>query len=348
MQCITDLKGVFMRSFLAVLAWVVLASVSAQAADLGDLSRKLSFVFEDDQLEGTLDLFFTTEREGAFYYQGLMNAHDDDERYFQEPQVFAKIEKQGERLILSLVRDDRPARYDLELPARVRPGTRISAVAAWTPNGETRFIEETVHSGLGIPFWIELPEPQSASLPLQLTALSRAFAENKEDRATGEVLVKGPMDFRPCDGCEHGDQLMIEGPSMTVNAVEMPFGRYYEADCRGKLHPWLEQMMLLGVPFVFKGGVTSLTMDLWEGSFWTARMGAIYLDAKAKVGLVEFLDSIPALIAESYDEKSSWRWDLDQEGRFLKYEMSILVFRFEDREILLDTMSGKVLVRENP
>jgi hypothetical protein len=183
-----------------------------------------------------------------------------------------------------------------------------------------------------------------------LVPLTPLFAGNVERRILNNVTVRGKTDFLPCDGCEHTDQLLItdENSRLTVNVLNLGMGRFYDPGCEGKIHPWLTQLFDLKVHLVFSGQLTSLTEDYWEGQFWTAATGSIYLDRLKTIELISFLEDIPTRLANSYGTSADRLWNVESNGRFTKFEMGILFFRYLDREVLLDTGSGTVFVRKLP
>lgn len=164
-----------------------------------------------------------------------------------------------------------------------------------------------------------------------------------------EVITRtGPMDFNPCDGCEHGDQLVLKN----INVIAMDLGKYYEGDCEGKFHRLLAQLLVynsteekdgLSVPFTYKGNINFDTSDLVEDidSLWNADEHGKLTIGTTSIPVPRFIESMVYKVAAKMKKDPNAIWeDVMDKGEFTTFSKNVLTFKYKDVEIKTDLATG--------
>lgn len=162
--------------------------------------------------------------------------------------------------------------------------------------------------------------------------------------------VTSPMEFLGCDGCEHGDQLLVG----KVNVFQSKsFGKYYVEDCGGTVLPLLEQLLsntdhkVLNVPFTFKGLINMDTTDLLEeiGNLWVGTdEGQVFVGPTTKLPVSSFLDSLIVRAAVILKTESHKIWkDATQNGKFTSYQNDVLTFQYKNAVIKTNLKTATTL-----
>lgn len=164
-----------------------------------------------------------------------------------------------------------------------------------------------------------------------------------------EVVTRtGSMDFNPCDGCEHGDQLVLNN----VNVIGMDLGTYYEGDCEGKFHRLLAQLLVynsaeekdgLSVPFTYKGNLNFDMTDLVEDvdSLWNADVNGKLTIGTTTIPVPRFLDSMVYKVAEKLKKEAHSIWDdVMEKGEFTSFKNNVLTFKYKNVEVKTDLKTG--------
>ena len=158
----------------------------------------------------------------------------------------------------------------------------------------------------------------------------------------------GAMDFNPCDGCEHGDQLVLNN----VNVIGMELGNYYEGDCEGKFHRLLAQLLVynttedkdgLSVPFTYKGHLNFDMTDLVEDvdSLWNADDNGKLTIGTTTIPVPRFLDSMVYKVAEKMKKEAHSIWDdVMEKGEFTSFTNNVLTFKYMNVVIKTDLKTG--------
>lgn len=157
------------------------------------------------------------------------------------------------------------------------------------------------------------------------------------------VTRTGSLDFNPCDGCEHGDQMLVNG----INVVDLDFGAYYTADCSGTVHRLLGQLLEfdpnnenednngLAVPFTFKGLINLDSGDLIEDldTMWVAdkKAGELFIGNTVNIPMPRFLDSMVYKVAQQLNVEAHTIWDdVMEKGNFTSYKNNVLTFTYKN------------------
>lgn len=164
-----------------------------------------------------------------------------------------------------------------------------------------------------------------------------------------EVITRtGPMEFNPCDGCEHGDQLVLKN----INVIAMDLGNYYEGDCEGKFHRLLSQLLVynsteekdgLSVPFTYKGNINFDMSDLVEDvdSLWNADDHGKLTIGTTSIPVPRFIESMVYKVAAKTKKDPNAIWDEVMDlGEFTSYSKNVLTFKFKNVEIKTDLTTG--------
>ncbi len=164
-----------------------------------------------------------------------------------------------------------------------------------------------------------------------------------------EVVTRtGTMEFNPCDGCEHGDQLVLNN----VNVISMDLGNYYEGDCEGKFHRLLAQLLVynsteekdgLSVPFTYKGNLNFDMTDLVEDvdSLWNANEHGKLTIGTTSIPVPRFLDSMVYEVAEKMKKEAHAIWDdVMEKGEFTSFSKNVITFKYKNVEIKTDLKTG--------
>lgn len=160
---------------------------------------------------------------------------------------------------------------------------------------------------------------------------TQLFATEYFDRVDAKGKYVSPIEYNPCDGCEHGDQFMISTKFATINVINMDFGDFYTPTCDEELHPWLQQIFSLNVPFMYYGTINAAVSDLWEGhgDHWMAAEGILSIGSKKENKVSRFLESMIFRAAQASGEDPLAVWDkIIEKGQFVAYENGILTFEY--------------------
>ena len=167
-----------------------------------------------------------------------------------------------------------------------------------------------------------------------------------------EVVTRtGSMDFNPCDGCEHGDQLVLNN----VNVIAMDLGNYYEGDCEGKFHRLMAQLLVynpteekdgLSVPFTYRGNLNFDMTDLVEDvdSMWNADDHGKLTIGTTNIPVPRFIDSMVYKVAEKLKVEAHKIWDdVMEKGEFTTLSKNVLAFKYKNVEVKTDLKTGNSL-----
>jgi hypothetical protein len=324
---------------LGVLMFGLGAVASDQSAVLESLNRVIRFNLVGDAAEfgyspkdatgevtQELSLYFAKiVGESAYYVGNIHNTSGFEWNW--EPLVYAKITPTPSGAVKVVIVRAETERY---IEALVGNPSRSGKLLS--ENGDAE-LEDFVE---GDPdyYFVNFERGKLGKNWIKVSLQRPLLASHNYYKAGLPLPQTGRVDFRLCDGCEHSDQFMVLGKDgkLDVNAIEILPRSYYEGDCPGELHRLLEQMVELGVPFKFYGNVTALTHDLWEGGFWTATDGKLYVGNSEDYELEKFLDELPSLITS---DKSRYP-EIWSEGSFIDYEDNMLIFQFENDVVRID------------
>lgn len=213
-------------------------------------------------------------------------------------------------------------------------------------------IKRSQSNRVGLEYWSEF------ELTNEVSEVSIALGQTLtgSDSIGAPLTLSGPIEFSGCDGCEHGDQVMINNGKDTVNLADLNWGGYYVPDCPGTVHRLLEQLMYdqwedtgLAVPFTFKGLINMNTGDLLEtvGSYWLAdkREGEVFIGHTTQVSVSRFLDSIIFKTAYTLNVEAHEIWDdVLENGNFTSYEGDELIFVYKGVTLKTDLKTLKTTV----
>lgn len=178
-----------------------------------------------------------------------------------------------------------------------------------------------------------------------LSFTNEVFAKKKSDRIYESVKISGTMDFDPCDGCEHSDQVFIGNPKrfQSVNVVNLMADNYYYADCPGDIHKWIEAFIDEEVIFTYEGRINARVEDYWDfGDFWQGKEGEIYLGRTTKIELFSFLDGLQGRFSKLKDKKVK-SFELEYGLRIDHYKSKEeLSFWFEGSRVKVYLKTGKI------
>ena len=167
----------------------------------------------------------------------------------------------------------------------------------------------------------------------------------------------GPIRYSGCDGCEHGDQLMVG----MVNVVDQNFGEHYIADCEGDFSPLMAQLIApldyldpangdivgIGAPFTFVGKINLFTTDLIEtlDALWYAPAGGqVYIGYSTNMPVARFLESLIVRTATLLGRDSfEIRDDVIQNGKFALESGDVLAFTYQGVKIRTDLRTARTL-----
>ncbi len=196
----------------------------------------------------------------------------------------------------------------------------------------------------------------SNSYHYQLTAVGTAEKISVELKSPllgkasiSEIILRtGAMEFNPCDGCEHGDQLVLSN----VNVIAMELGNYYEGDCSGTFQRLLAQLLVynpteekdgLSVPFTYRGSLNFDMTDLVEDvdSLWNAGDHGKLSIGTTTIPVPRFIDSMVYKVAEKMKVEAHKIWDdVMEKGEFTSYRNNTLTFQYKNVEVKADLKTG--------
>jgi hypothetical protein len=285
---------------------------------LENVARKLTFKAELPEGKLDAEFFFTRVRGGKLYYWGIFSSRQP---FTYEGNVLLRLTEKDGQVYLKAIRSDENLVLEGRFSRNTTEGSEVKDLVMSKAK-----LGKSLADKDGVVYWYEHELEGATEKPVSLRSTGPVFTADKRLQALQPLTVTGTLDFSGCDGCEHGDQFMLTGADKTaVNVVEVGFGRYHEVDCPGTPHAWLARLIELEIELTFVGQVTALSNDLWEGGFWTAlKGGRLTFDRVGKVGVVEFLDSLP------------------RDGKFTSYRDGVLVFRHARGEVRLYSRSGRV------
>jgi hypothetical protein len=183
--------------------------------------------------------------------------------------------------------------------------------------------------------------PEMISIELKSPLLGKANLVEVVNRT-------GPMDFNPCDGCEHGDQLVLEN----VNVIGMDLGNYYEGDCSGTFQRLMAQLLVynsaeekdgLSVPFTYKGALNFDMTDLVEDvdSLWNADDQGKLTIGTTTIPVPRFIDSMVYEVAAKMKVEAHTIWDeVMEKGEFTSFKNNVLTFKYKNVEVKTDLKTG--------
>jgi len=219
-----------------------------------------------------LTLSFLTQAEGRFYYQAYLGDEPDALAEFtprEDGSVQIRVLRPTKRLVYTFFLGS----TDLNVLS--------TAVIEFQKAGT-----DMEDSDSGAVYWVKF---SGAARPLdtavRLNLKTSLWTDQRGQQALGEIRATGPLTYSACDGCEHGDKLMVTNrlTGLEVNVAYLPLAPYYVLDCEGQVHRWLTQLMDLGVPFTFVGRISALTTDLRDDGHWVAApSGKLYIGTEAK------------------------------------------------------------------
>lgn len=269
---------------------------------------------------GFIDLYFATEKDGAVYYVSSSSG------------TYAQFKETAGSITLTLIDTDTKTMLSGVLPHGLRAPMKLSA----TRLHKARFLEDSSSqwslevAGYQQRYWADYEALDTIEKTPEIIFISDLQDRTFGSLGHGSKKVTGTLEFDPCDGCEHGDWLLVKAENDGPRKVDvLPLDiwkNYYTADCPGTPHPWLVQLMKLRVPVTYLGNVTHLDMKLWGGEKWTALSGKITLGSSEKIELVPFLDSLAG-----------------KNGRFISYVGEVLVFEYSGLSVAANLRTGEIL-----
>ncbi len=162
--------------------------------------------------------------------------------------------------------------------------------------------------------------------------LSKLFATNYFERIDSKGKYTSEIDYRACDGCEHGDQFFISTKYGQINIVHQDFGTFYTPTCDEELHPWLAQLIELKVPFTYYGTIDASSSDLWEGTqdHWMAAKGLLLIGTKKENQFARFMQLVIFKAAESLGANPLVEYEkIIKNGKFVNYVDGVLNFEYQ-------------------
>jgi len=184
----------------------------------------------------------------------------------------------------------------------------------------------------------------------ELSIANNIFALEDYKRLFSKITFSGPINFSPCDGCEHSDMLMITQTKdrkelKTVNAISVMPSDYYAGDCPGTIHKWIEDMEKNAIEMTFSGKVSADVQDYWDlDDFWEAQGGELYFD-RAEINIVnDFLNSLPARFSELNGKKVT-KFELETEMKISKVNRGVQ-FDYFGHLVTLNKYNGKVTTQK--
>ncbi len=161
--------------------------------------------------------------------------------------------------------------------------------------------------------------------------LSNIFAKTYFERIDSKGMYTSELEYRACDGCEHGDQFFISSPYGTINVVYQDFGSFYTPTCDEELNPWLSQLIELKVPFSYYGTIDASSPDYWEGTndHWMAGKGFLLVGSKKENHLVRFMQLVVFRTAEAFGANPLSAYDdIIKNGKFVGFTDGALSFDY--------------------
>ncbi len=300
---------------------------AAPAADarLDNVARVIELRLQVAESEApvSLTLHFALAKRGEFFYWAALSTEGNTRPFYYESEVYARLTpKRGGGLQLVVLRPEPSLQMVFEL-ASSRAKPRLVATE------RVRVGKPVTLPDSQVTYWAEATSVERLGADAATLLASGSWVTDRDgERALGEIQVTGELDFSPCDGCEHSDMILLSQGKLSVDVAPLSLKGYHLEDCPGELHPWLEKLLELKVPFTYRGRLTSLTSNLWEGRFWSAVGDAsqLSLGATLKLPLVRTLDRLRSL---------------DEKGKFERTG-SKLVFRHARGTVTLDLARGTV------
>ncbi len=273
--------------------------------------------------------------------------------------AFYAVAGMGERDFIQVSRPDDHGDYNVEalignrlLQFEVPRHSRASTFSAKVRPIRRGRVEQNQR---GVEHWSEYSSTgEDTTLEVGLTRLSGYPGIGTEETVTG------PITYSACDGCEHGDQLMIQSEGrrpMKVNLVDLNWGAYYVEDCEGTVHRLLTRLFTdveedgtgLGVPFTFKGLINMGTTDLLEtvGDFWVAdkRQGQVFIGHTTRLPVARWLDSLVHHVSGVLRLQSHQIWDdVLATGQF-SVRGDVLVFIYRNAVVETNLRTADVSAR---
>lgn len=272
----------------------------AAAARLDDVARIIELKLRVAESEAPVGLWlhFALAKRGEFFYRAGLDTEGNSRPFHSESEVFGRVTpKRGGGLRLEVLRGEPSVRLTFELASS---GAMPRLVAA----EKVRLGKPVSVPDSGVEYWADATPTERLGAEAATLLSSGSWVTDREgDRALDEVLLTGKLDFSPCDGCEHSDMILLEHGKQSIDVAPLGLKGYHLEDCPGELHPWLEKLLELKVPFTYRGRLTSITSSLWEGQFWSAIGDAsqLSLGSTLKLPLVRTLDRLRAI-----DEKGTF------------------------------------------
>ena len=140
--------------------------------------------------------------------------------WYYEGETFARISAQaGGRMTMEILRPSVDQLTTLVIGA---DGSVRGVTSRKIKQGKAREFDGMV------PYWYETEDVAGDTGEATFAFKRSLHARRAGDRILSPARAMGMLDFNPCDGCEHGDQFLIEDKArkMTVNVVEIGFGSY--------------------------------------------------------------------------------------------------------------------------
>lgn len=203
-----------------------------------------------------------------------------------------------------------------------------------------------VASENGVSYWAQFKTQSNLAKTVLVKFNNPIFSKHN---LVETVQATGPVTYKSCDGCEHGDQMLVGN----INVATLNFGDYYQFDCEGLVTKIFSRLLKnneendgLAVPMTFKGLINLNSSDLTESidDLWNAdqRAGELFLGT-SKVPLKVFLDNIVKAVAKrQQNTEESIRQNILKNGQFVSFENNKLEFRYEEISLKADTETGLI------
>jgi hypothetical protein len=313
-------------------------SLAVSAGDAPALSRTLQFKLSGlvPSEKEDLDLYYSATKDSDVYYMGFVSSTDPDAYSFDwNGLTFAKlspVEGAPDSYTLTLLLQD-DGHYISALITHGMVSVSAYGKADYSWDGALSLGDD--QAKYWFPFTTTSVESGSAQMEIVGSLMARP---GKSEGIADPLVAVGPMDFRPCDGCEHGDQMIIDPGhgAAEVNVVNLVPSKYYEMDCEGTVQPILQSLMDSDVAFTYSGLVTSVGPDYWEGDFWVATGSNpdLKVGDHGKLTILELLDQVVAATGTA-DVKF---------GKVHAIDKNRLVGKFPGGTVSVNLRTGKIKV----
>jgi hypothetical protein len=335
------------RTLQCVLGVIVLAIAYPALADGGRLA-KLNRVLEFRSTDGKVEFSFwyaAHSKKGNFITNVYYVGHRVTPGENWGDTSYARVSTKGARVQIDIAIPDEGEVFSANMGDWLEQGGRSKSFSAYTSDDlEEGEWNETM------PYWVTWnnlkPDPQNALKGLVIK--NDTFAVDMNHRILSPATFFGSLQFHPCDGCEHGDQIALETKNGHYSAVHMEhainLGRFYEADCPGKLHRLVEELIKWDVPMRYEGTVNTLARDYWDpGTYWTGVKGELYVGSTNHIPLANLLNKLPQLFSKPGTPVTEEQ--IDRFATMYRLNKTLLVIGYLDQVLYIDLKKGTIKKR---